>query len=119
MRTHKAQTALSFAIVTVLALTIPPRAMAQNSASPPSAAERQSFQEKMLAIPHGVGCFVARYADPHPHWEKVKCGKPPKTPNPMARGPKPKYVGAGLDYFSQPGGVVIGGQRRHLRQYQR
>jgi hypothetical protein len=72
----------------------------------PNAAERQDFHEKMLAIPHGEGCFVARYGDPQPRWQKIKCGKPPKTPNPMAKGPKPNYVGNGQDYFSQPGGII-------------
>ncbi|UPT95439.1 hypothetical protein J4G48_0040510 [Bradyrhizobium barranii subsp. apii] len=72
----------------------------------PNATERQDFHEKMLAIPHGEGCFVARYADKQPRWQKIKCGKPPKTPNPMVRGPKPTNVGAGQDYFSQPGGLI-------------
>lgn len=110
MRTHKLGAALSLVIAVLIVTILQRDAIAQNRANPPSApslAERQSFREKMLAIPPGKGCFVARYADPHPHWEKVKCGNPPKTPNPMARGPKPKYVGAGLDYFAQPSGGFI------------
>src|SRR5579871_5840834 len=110
MRGYKQQPLLSLVIAAVLLVTFVTRAAIaadEDHATTPtlSAAERQTFQEKMLAIPlPGTGCYFARYSDPH--WQKVKCGTPPKTPNPMARGPKPYFVGNGTDYFAQSGNLI-------------
>ena len=79
MRMLKLQGKLLAAAIAMV--TILPR-IAVAAEPNPSPAERQNFHEKMLAIPHSEGCFVARYADPKPHWQKEKCGKPPKSPNP-------------------------------------
>lgn len=107
----KIQRILSFGAATIAILLVLPEtagAAAPNNPAPSlttrSATERQNFHEKMLSVPHGHGCFVAHYGDPQ--WHQVKCGHAPKTPNPMARGPKPYYVGGGTDYFSQPGGLI-------------
>lgn len=107
MGTHKHQKLFWLVTAIVMVSWFPRITVAASPPSPPpNASERQNFQDKMLAIPHGQGCFVARYANPKPRWQQIKCGTPPKTPNPMARGPKPRYVGAGDDYFSQPGGLI-------------
>jgi hypothetical protein len=108
MGTHTFRGALWLAAAAAVGvLTILPRIAVSAQSAPPSPAERQGFHEKMLAMPHGEGCFIAHYADSKPRWQKTKCGTPPKTPNPMVRGPKPKYVGAGTDYFARPAGGLI------------
>lgn len=112
MQTRKQQSALSALAAAVLLVTSLTRAgIAANErpltapATQPSAVERQTFQEKISAVPlPGPGCYFARYGDPH--WQKVKCGAPPKTPNPMVRGPRPFYVGAGTDDFTHPTGLI-------------
>lgn len=69
----------------------------------PSAAERSAFEDKILAVPlPRHGCFVAKFG--HVRWRQITCGTAPKTPNPMAQGPKPNNVGAGRDYFAQSAG---------------
>jgi hypothetical protein len=99
-----------FAVITGLLIGfLPPAGNAASKRQPsgqqPSAPERQNFEGKMLATPlPGRGCFVAHYGDPK--WQPIKCHPGPKTPNPLARGAKPFYVGAGTDYFSHPSGLI-------------
>jgi hypothetical protein len=78
----------------------------QTSQERPSEQAREEFRLKMLQtrLPSKKGCFTAHY--PEAKWKKVQCGVAPKTPNPVARGAHPNYVGAGSDYFIQVTGTI-------------
>jgi hypothetical protein len=111
MRALKLPVALCLLVVAVLSVLSPKLALSAEGSQPtppahrPSVLERQTFQQKMAAVPlPGQGCFVARFGDLT--WHKVKCRPASKHPNPMARGPRPFYVGAGTDYFTHPTGLI-------------
>lgn len=65
----------------------------------PTAVERKTYQERMLAhYPAKPGCYEAHYPDES--WVETKCLPAPRTPNQHAQGPHPNTVGDGTDWFA-------------------
>ena len=66
----------------------------------PNAVELESWRQTILHTKKPKkSCFVALYPDKA--WTEVMCTKPPKVPQPPAKGPRANTVGNGVDLSAQ------------------